>query len=232
MRYHIDTIPVWDAYRQKTECPLCLLHEKAEADYVELYLGGSVMEPATRAEVNKAGFCARHFGMLYDAQNRLGLSLIADTYMKQTMAEWDQFAAKKRSKDDLKAMARWLRQKSGACMICDKTKSAMDRYAYTILHLWLHEREFTEVLAASKGFCLPHLGLMMEIAAETLSKDKAAAWAEMILPIQQHEMERMERELWWFTQKFDHKNHDKPWGTAKDALPRAIEKLSGDVIKR
>ena len=34
-----------------------------------------------------------------------------------------------------------------------------------------------------------------------------------------------------FNDKFDHRNASKPWGTAKDALPRAINKLSGHKIK-
>ena len=229
MRYHIDTIPVWDAYHEESECPLCLLQAKAESGYVDLFLGGSVMEPKTRMEVNEKGFCSRHFGMLYRAQNRLGLALITHTYLKQTMEEWRKQAAKsKGTKDDLHRLSQWLRQKTESCMICEKTDSAMDRYAYTILHLWQHDGEFREALQSSKGFCLPHLGLMLNMAAETLKKDKAAAWMDTILPIQEREMGRVTEELWWFTQKFDHKNRDKSWGESKDALPRSIQKLSGE----
>jgi len=228
MRYHIDTIPVWDAYHEESECPLCLLQAKAESDYVDLYLGGSVMEPKTRIEVNDTGFCPRHFGMLYRAQNRLGLALITHTYLKQTLEEWQKLIGKKKgTKNDLTQLSEWLQEKTDSCVICEKTDGAMNRYAYTILHLWQQDGEFREALNASKGFCLPHLGLMLHMAAETLKKDKAAAWLNAILLIQEREMGRVTEELWWFTQKFDHKNHDKPWGNAKDALPRSIQKLSG-----
>ena len=30
MRYHIDTIPVWDAVKQQGECPLCALRRRNE----------------------------------------------------------------------------------------------------------------------------------------------------------------------------------------------------------
>ena len=30
MRYHIDTIPVWDAMKLEGECPLCALRRKLE----------------------------------------------------------------------------------------------------------------------------------------------------------------------------------------------------------
>ena len=33
MRYHIDTIPVWDAYRQDCECPLCVLENENEVNW-------------------------------------------------------------------------------------------------------------------------------------------------------------------------------------------------------
>ena len=73
MSRHIDTIPVWDAYKTDCECPLCALMKKNEEDYVDNFLGASVMEPDRRVEVNEKGFCRRHFKMMFDAGNRLGL---------------------------------------------------------------------------------------------------------------------------------------------------------------
>ena len=32
MSRHIDTIPVWDAYKTDCECPLCALMKKNEED--------------------------------------------------------------------------------------------------------------------------------------------------------------------------------------------------------
>ena len=48
MRYHIDTIPVWDAMKLEGECLLCALQRKTELGEAERYLGASVMEPAAR----------------------------------------------------------------------------------------------------------------------------------------------------------------------------------------
>ena len=56
MRYHIDTIPVWDALKQQGECPLCALRRSIEAADVDRFLGGSVMEPDTRVRVNEKGW--------------------------------------------------------------------------------------------------------------------------------------------------------------------------------
>ena len=65
MKYHIDTIPVWDAYKADCECPMCLIRRKCELDFIDSFLGGSVMEPDTRIEVNAKGFCQEHLHQLY-----------------------------------------------------------------------------------------------------------------------------------------------------------------------
>lgn len=84
MRYHIDTIPVWDALKQQGECPLCALRRSIEAADVDRFLGGSVMEPDTRVRVNEKGFCQRHHVLLYAQQNRLGHALMTHTHLKET----------------------------------------------------------------------------------------------------------------------------------------------------
>ena len=65
MRYHIDTIPVWDAVKLDGECPLCALRRKIELNETERYLGASVMEPDVRLLVNEKGFCRHHHEMLF-----------------------------------------------------------------------------------------------------------------------------------------------------------------------
>ena len=79
MQYHIQTTPVWDAFRKKDGCPICLLYERIENRLVKQYLGEAVMEPDYRIKVNKRGFCTRHLLKLYDGGNKLGLALQLNT---------------------------------------------------------------------------------------------------------------------------------------------------------
>ena len=72
LKQHIDTAPIWESYRTDCECPLCLLHARVEAGTVDYFLGESVMEPSQRVEVNRKGFCADHFKLMYDAGNQIG----------------------------------------------------------------------------------------------------------------------------------------------------------------
>ena len=43
-------------------------------------------------------------------------------------------------------------------------------------------------------------------------------------------LDRIKEEVNWFTQKFDYKNEKEPWKNSQDAIPRSIEKISGQVI--
>ena len=65
MRYHLDTIPVWDAMKLLGECPLCAIRRRVELNDIQRFLGGSVMEPDVRIQVNQKGFCSHHQQMLF-----------------------------------------------------------------------------------------------------------------------------------------------------------------------
>ena len=80
MDYHIETVQVLDAFKEDCECPLCLIRQKLDSDFTDTYLGGAAMSPDYRLEVNKLGFCARHFKLLYDGGKRLPLALHQPIY--------------------------------------------------------------------------------------------------------------------------------------------------------
>ena len=42
MKYHIDTIPVWDAYKHECECPLCEIAQHNEQEYLDVFMGGNI----------------------------------------------------------------------------------------------------------------------------------------------------------------------------------------------
>ena len=155
MRYHIDTIPVWDAVKLNGNCPLCALRRRNEILDVERFLGGSVMEPDTRIQVNEKGFCPRHQVLLYEQKNRLGHALMMHTHLMETMrraspvleearAAADRSAgtpAVKRllgrdnGKQDLRGAAEKMRRITGSCILCEAIEENTNRYAYTLLHL-------------------------------------------------------------------------------------------------
>ncbi len=230
MRYHIDTIPVWDAYKENSECPLCDLHAAQEQGYLESFLGASVMEPDVRVEVNEKGFCAHHFARMLGMQNRLGLSLMTHTHLLTVIDGMKAAAPAKNGRNGLfghKKSAPTDEAARETCILCERLGNTMNRYLFTVLHLWRTESAFKDMLAKSKGHCQPHHESLTRMARAEMGAADAEAFLGMLSALQRENLARIERELWWFTQKFDYRNADKPWGESKDAPERAILKLRG-----
>ena len=247
MRYHIDTIPVWDAVKQKGDCPLCALRRRNELIDVERFLGGSVMEPDTRIQVNQKGFCPRHQALLYAQKNRLGHALMMHTHLKETIGravpvlEEARAAAEKGAgtpavkrllgkndgKQDLRAAAGRLRAISSTCILCDTIEENTRRYAYTLLHLYKNDPAFRKEFAASRGVCLPDMAMLLEMAEEALSGDTLRDFLKDLRDTMVQSMDKLEKDIEGFTLKFDYRNADKPWGDSRGSLERTINKLQG-----
>ncbi|MBQ3669139.1 MAG: ABC transporter substrate-binding protein [Clostridia bacterium] len=237
MRQHIDTIPVWDAFKQDCECPLCELRATNEDNYVHSFTGGSVMEPDVRVEVNMKGFCARHFNLMMVGDRRLGVALMAHTYLKQTMARLGEASqavqdvpakAKKSLFGSKKPVAGVdLSDITDSCILCDRLNATMERYIYTTVHLWKKDSSFRSQFKNSKGFCLKHYARLLNAAPEQLNGQELKQFNDMLNDVEMTNLKRVADEIEWFTLKFDHKNADKPWGNSRDALPRTVLKLRG-----
>ncbi|MEN6313416.1 MAG: DUF6062 family protein [Clostridiaceae bacterium] len=254
MKEKIYTIPVTEAFGQDCECPVCLLEKKLEDDNIDYNLGAALMEPDCRIETNKKGFCRRHFEMLYNKQeNRLGLGLVTDTHMRQHLLELEElskaandavksskpsnplfgalsgkFSLKGQNSDEpAKMLIELLTCMERSCTVCDKLERTMDRYMDVIMYLWSREEDFRQLFADRKGFCLVHLKQLAQASVKYLSPRERALFINMLLQQQVENMDRIEKELDWFTKKFDYRNNEASWGNSKDALPRSIQKLKG-----
>lgn len=241
MRYTLDTAPVLDAYKTQCECPLCRLRIACEDSYIESMLSSAYMEPDYRVKTNEIGFCTRHFELMFARRNRLGLALMTHTHMQEVVKSLESILAEGgSSKSGLLASLRGAKSEGGApqrirarmdgCFICDQISGAVNRYAYTIAQLTFSNAEFKKMFEESKGFCLPHLALVIEMADQTLSADKAAQFRKAVAELELKNLKRVEDELEWFTLKFDYRNSDKPWGNSRDAVERSINKLMGACV--
>ena len=243
MKYTLDTIPVLDAYKADCECPLCKLRILCEDQYVDTMLASAYMEPEWRVKSNETGFCARHFELMFDRRNRLGLALMTHTHMQEVIASLEKIlegsGAGKKSllsslrgsgKADENGMPAKIRARMDGCVICEQVDKALTRYAYTIAQLYFTNSEFKAQFEHSKGFCLPHLALVLEMAEKTLSGAQLPAFQKAVAALEIETLKRVEGELEWFTLKFDYRNDGKPWGNSKDAPERAINKLMGACV--
>jgi len=254
MKEKIYTIPVTEAFEKDCECSVCLLEKKLEDEYTEYYLGPALMEPDCRIETNKKGFCRRHFEMMYNRQeNRLGLALETDTHMREKLEKlrdlskllsdeakntkssgslFGALAGRRSSKNQSGSSAaakliEMLTELENSCTICSRLEYTMDRYMDVIMYLWSKEEDFRQLFASKKGFCLIHMKRMAEASIKYLSPDESRQFIDQLVKQQVENMDRIEKELDWFTKKFDYRYNDAPWGNSRDALPRSIQKLRG-----
>lgn len=253
MEEKIYTIPVNEAFAINCECSICELEKRFENECADYVLGPSLMESEKRIETNDKGFCTRHFELLYNKQaNRLGLGLILDTYMLEQLSRISKIVGNTEllsnnqsgfksfisslsgkgiaSKDGSKAadkLLKYLEEHEKQCDICDKLDFTMDRYIDVILTIYFTEDDFRRKFNESNGFCLPHLKLLILGAKKYLSQSKSSEFCSKLFDIQLNNMDRIEKEVKWFTQKFDYRNADAPWGNSKDAIARGIVKMTG-----
>ena len=173
MRYHIDTIPVWDAAKIDGECLLCALQRRVELQQIEYSLGASVMEPDVRIQVNKKGFCQHHQRMLFKGDNRLGHALMLESHLTETRGKLnkafndirkaasgnssflDRLSGKAPSPAKaMEAAVQELDALCSTCIVCNAIEDNMNRYLHTFFHLYQNDSEFRKHFAQSKGVIL------------------------------------------------------------------------------
>lgn len=233
---HIHTIPVLDALRDPQGCAFCVMKEKLERDSIQFIMGSAYMEDGVRMETNKVGFCKRHLDAMYKEQNRLGIGLILHTYMQQLNKDIGgiikgRIPAPFFGKDQGSTVGRLknhLQKTHETCYVCRKVESTFERYVDTFFHIWGRGGDNAKLIAAQKGYCLPHF-IVILTAAERLGRGKREKILDEILPAFQRLLQEMEEDLEWFTLKFDHRNADEPWKNSKEALPRALALLGGNT---
>ena len=253
MKEKIYTIPVTDAFKTECECLLCILEKKLEDENIEYVLGPFLMEPDGRMITNEKGFCRLHYEMLYNTQaNRLGLGLIIDTHMCEQNSKLKKayeenvenlrkeseismiknLSAKITSKQTetgkfVDQLVDMLSNLENSCTICNRLEQTMDRYIDVIFYLYFKEEEFKNLFNKQKGFCLKHLRQLLISTKKYLGPKDTAIFVNNLISIQIQNMERIQKEVNWFTKKFDYRYNDEPWGNSKDALLRSIQKLVG-----
>ncbi|MBN1777466.1 MAG: hypothetical protein JW811_05025 [Clostridiales bacterium] len=229
MQYQIDTIPVWEALEYQGSCLLCTLHAKTEAGEIERALGSSVMEPGIRVRTNVLGICAAHQRMMFQNGNRLGHALLMDTHAEEVLKKLEKLKARSwHGRDaDGKQLAGKLRALSSRCIVCETINTHMKRYVHTLLYLWKTDPKFKKQFCGSNGVCIPHAADLIEASQKHLNARQRVEFTELCLDLLYNHLAEDEKDLNWFTQKFDYKNKSKSWENSKNAIERTVNRLRG-----
>ncbi len=243
MKEEIYTIPVNEAIEMDGECLFCTLNQKLERDILDYILGPSYMEEDVRGETDKIGFCKKHYSQMYGEQNRLGVALMVDTHLKRVREDLknllnDEMAQnngkKKRFKKntDKSEAELYLTNIENSCYACNRMEARMKSYVDTFFHLWKRDTEFRDKIKGTKGFCLEHFNMLLREAKRRMDAEKYSEFLNAVVPVQLKNLDVLQEDVDWFIQKFDYRFKDEPWKNSEDAIPRAILKLSGELVER
>ncbi len=247
MKFHIDTIPVWDAIRQGEPCFLCTLARRAEQTWAERFLGASVMEPDWRIQVNARGFCVKHHQLLYGMGNRLGHALMLESHsaeasktvmgllaaLKQSAEAMDAGGISRLSRGAARARASYddavgqLGRTAEDCILCARVAEQMESSVCSVLHLWKNDPDFQSAFSGCPGFCLPHLRDLLRLAPEMLTGRELPAFVSVLTRLEEKALGEVRENVSWFIKKFDYRYQAEPWKNARDAVPQAVNALRG-----
>ena len=235
MKVVLETIPLWDALKENTECSICTLMKKAEEDSIAYYLSSAIMTPEVRVETNRYGFCPVHSVMLTTRGNPQSLALTMDTYYGENEEHFrkgfEEIAKAKNPRSVEKAVIR-LKEEAGkreqGCLVCSRMNDRLYRYCYTLSSLFGSDEEFRKAFLNSKGLCLHHTFLVSETAKDSLRGEEYTTFQKELFALLENNLSRVRHDDWWMTQKYKSENQDKPWNGAEDAHRRAVLKLVGE----
>ncbi len=238
MGEQIDTIPVNDAFASGDECPFCFLEREAEKRVMRYVAGpcASYMEPDVRAVTDRMGFCREHTQKLYDYGNTLGAALIMQTHYAGILEEFQAAKTELQTpqkqgmfrRKQVRQVPYWqkIRERQNSCYVCSRLESDMERYFRTFF-VMLKDPQFRTKVENSKGFCMCHFSRLMEQAQEQLPARQAEWFYQTVSSLMEENLLRVKEDLDWLVAKYDYRNASADWKNARDALPRAMQKIKG-----
>ncbi len=234
MKEVLETIPVWDGIRSGSECFICDLMKSAEEDSLKYYLGPAVMVPEIRVQINRTGFCSKHFLDLSAMNKAQPLSLVLDTYYGESKELYaplfERIADSSNARKALKNFERLeeaIESREKGCLVCQHMEKRLDRYCSTVAALFESDPDFRKALTESKGFCTHHTIQLVHYAPDVLKGDALADFIKCVSSLLERNLERVQKDVVWMTQKYKSENRDKSWNGCEDAHHRGTEKIVG-----
>lgn len=226
----IYTIPVNEAFDLCIEypsegCPFCRLYRKLESDEIDIILGASMMEPDIRIKTNELGFCGRHFDMMLEKNNRLGLALILESHLNEVreFCEPGGFLGSRTAQ-----IADKLSKLGESCYVCERIANSFSKMKENAVYLYETEQEFRDKLKNIPYLCLPHYSEFLNSAKTHINKKRLPDFQKALADTVNKYFDELRHDVSHFCKKFDYRYENEPWGNSKDAVERAVKFLSCD----
>ncbi len=218
MAEKIYSIKINEAFSEKCGCPVCKLRERLEAEEIERILGAAMMEPDTRKETNRKGFCKNHLEKLLVSGNKLPLALMLSTHIDELEG--------KLFKGDIKKGAHAYDEARKSCYLCSRMSLFMGRVLDNICYLYSTDEGFRKLFGEQEYFCKTHSARLLEMGEKALAKKERALFAEALRGCNQKYLDTLKEDLDWFCKKFDYRYAKEDWKNSKDAIERTVKYLS------
>lgn len=246
MKEELYTIPLMDAFRENDECPFCYIERNVEQNALDFVLGSdaSYMQDHVRMETDRIGFCREHYRKMFAYGETLANALILETRLKFLMKEMQKEMKSygptskiglmdKMRKDvsatrDSNNVSKWVHEKEESCYICNHIKRNYDRYVATFFYLYKKaDKEFIDLVKNGKGLCLHHLADILDAVPLYLNEKEQVSLREILFAQMEANMERVLGDIDWLEKKFDYRYKDAEWKDSRDAVQRAMQKITG-----
>lgn len=241
MKEQLYTIPVNEAFDEKTECPICSMYHSIEEGALDFTLGPSYMEDDVRMVTDRMGFCERHVEKMYERGNRLGLALMLKTHADRMIGEVEKAQRSlgnvkkkslfKKGEDGGNKVSEYLDKLKCTCYVCSRIDEVFDRYIDTMFYLYSTDSDFRSRFKESKGFCNEHYSLILKKCSSEMEASRAEEFTKVCSDIYINNMKRVRDDLSWFIDKFDYRYTDAPWKESKDAIQRTMLKQNSIYYK-
>ena len=217
MAEKIYSIKIKEAFNERCGCPICSLRSLLEKEEVERILGAAMMEPDTRKETNRKGFCKKHLEILGQGGNKLPLALMLSTHLDELEG--------KLFKGDIKRNQAAYDGARKSCYLCGRMNLFMGRVLDNICYLYATDESFRALFGEQQYFCETHSNRLLEMAQKTLGKKERAAINNALNDCNERYLAVLKEDLDWFCKKFDYRYANEDWKNSKDAIERAIKYL-------
>jgi hypothetical protein len=219
MKYHISTGLIVEKFNEDHVCPLCEIKNIVENGLVYEFLNDAVMEDNTRILVNKTGFCAHHFDLLFSNKNKLSLALQVSTRTDKMLDLFNPSVLSPKKKAD---------QIDGSiksCVICNLIEESMVKYYKTVAQMYYNEPDFYKTLIKTKGFCVHHFAELLRYS--NYAKKYKKEYVDMLYNVQKRSFEGLKTDLNEFCYSHDYRKTKLPASVAEEALKNIRIKLYG-----
>lgn len=224
MRESIYTIPVNDVFGPKCGCPLCTMRDILELRCVDYIMGAAMMEPDTRIETNKLGFCKLHFDMMAKQKNRLSLALILESHLLEQLE--NHFKKTPTAQGGI--FKKTVETPQETCFVCSRIEWAEERMIATMLKMYVQDESFRNLYNEQEHLCLKHYDKIMIEATKKLDKKYQKAFFEDTRKLCENYLQDLSSDVSKYCKMFDYRNSagKGDWGTSKDSIERAIKFLT------